>query len=77
MSNKTHSEVMKELVQQKTDEISSKLGLVFVALDELYIAHQEKRYPDLTENDVNTLKELMKDINILFAVLHPDEMNEW
>lgn len=77
MNEETHEEVMRRKRQEVIDRESAKLALTFVALDELYRSHVDGAYTGLTDKDVNTITEMMEDINIELSILLPDEMNEW
>jgi hypothetical protein len=72
-----HEKKRRQQVEELRENLSAKVGLVFVALDHLHTDVQNERYVGLQENDVQTIEELMRDANLLLAILHPDEMNEW
>lgn len=72
-----HEEKRRQQVEELRNDLSSKVGLVFVALDHLHHDATNKIFEGLQENDMQTIEELMRDANLLLAILHPDELNEW
>ena len=72
-----HQEKRRQQVEELRENLSNKLGLVFVALDHLHTDVQNKRYVGLQENDMQEIEELMGNANLLLAILHPDELNDW
>lgn len=73
----TNEEERRQQVEELRNDLGRKVGLVFVALDHLHTDVENNRYEGLQENDLQTIEELMRDANLLLAILHPDEMNEW